>query len=138
METYDQEMKLFVLGVAALYVLVALLPALYATFLALRTRPVLPRRLLFVGVVSLMSYGALVLLFLLVGMPIQLYMVYVESRLTELSHVDGSWQLALYNVMTSWGLLTLLIVIAVFSVILARYLVRRWDRVVRALNERAA
>ena len=112
----------------------ALMPVLYPAFLAARTKPVIPRRILFVVAATCMSYGLLALFVLLVSWPLQLYSLFVAPQLQDAGRFYGAWLVAGGHFFTSSSWFALPVALVVASVLVSRYLARRWPRVVCALS----
>ena len=123
-----------IVAVGALYILLALLPLLYPAYVSFRTRPFLPRRLLFVGIVAALSYGIETFLLVAIGMPLETYAVFVAPPLESSGYPYGRWLVFAARFIKGWGWLLLPIPPAVASVLLTRYLVTRWARILESLS----
>lgn len=76
--------------VAIAYVLVSFAPVLWPAIIAWRTRPSLPRRWLFVGVVAALVYGVFSFLAFAIILPIEAYGIFVAPQLEESGVASGS------------------------------------------------
>ncbi len=123
-----------VLGLGVGIVLVAWLPLLYPLFMTLRSKPRLPWRIRFVGVVGSLTYGASLLVAAVVGVPLELYLVHVAPQLQAMGESVGEPVVLAGEFILSYGWIAAPIVLSVASVVLTRYLLPRWPAVVAALG----
>jgi len=129
----EREVIPMTVAVAVSYILVTLIPLLYPTYVSFRTRQFLPRRLLFVGIVAALSYGIESFFLLAIGLPLEAYAVFVAPPLESSGHPYGYSLVSIAEFIKHWGWLFLPIPPAVVSVVLTRYLVTRWARIVEPL-----
>jgi hypothetical protein len=122
-----------VLAVGGLYILLALLPLLYPGYISFRARPVLPRRLLFVGVVAALSYGIETFFLVAIALPLEAYAVFIVPSLESSGHAYGYWLVSIARFIKHWGWLLLPILPVIASVVLTRYLMNRWPRITESL-----
>ncbi len=119
--------------VGGLYILIGLLPLLYPSYVSFRTRPFLPRRHLFVGIVAALSYGIETFFLVAIAVPLEAYAVFIAPPLEHSGHPYGYWLVSTARFIKHWGWLFLPILPAMVSVVLTRYLVTRWARIIESL-----
>jgi hypothetical protein len=131
---FDSNEALLIASIGAIVLLCVLFPVLYAVQLALKVKPTLPRRALFVWVVTSLSYGSLMFFLFAISLPLQLYSVYVAPQLQFSGYAYGHWLIAFQDFVMGYGFVLLPVVLAVTSSFGSRYLARRWTRVVGSLS----
>ena len=116
--------------------ILAITPLLYSAFVALRTRPLIPRRILFVAVITGMSYGFMLLFAILVTLPLEAFSTFIAPQLQAIGHLPrfGLWLAEISQALSSWGWFVIPLVDAIASIWFTRYLVRRWPQVVASLG----
>jgi hypothetical protein len=131
---FPPKLLMFLFVLSAGYMLCVLAPAVYAAFVVLRRRPVLPRRTLFVLVVSSLCYGLFFLFSLALELPAAAFTVYIAPQLQAAGYYAGQpfTTLAGFLAENWWFVLgpTLLIL----AVAVTHYLARRWAGIVAALH----
>ena len=115
-----------------------LAPLIAPLFVVIRRRKTMRRRMLFVVLVPAMVYGALLFLAVLVQTPLAFYFnaIYPTLSVNGFSHL--TWFERVYSLWTQWWLLVLPAVILMTSFALVRYLIKRWEPIVAALDLEAA
>jgi hypothetical protein len=126
--------EVLIAGVSALVLIAVLFPILCAALFALRARPPIPRRFIFVVVTACLSYGLLFLFIVTVSIPLQLYTLFVAPPLQQAGRAYGPWLVSLGDFLASWGWLILPLVLAIASIAISRYLVQRWPKIIIALG----
>ena len=119
--------------VGGLYILLAFLPLLYPSYVLFRTRPFLPRRLLFVAIVAALSYGIETFFLVAIALPLEAYAVFIAPPLASSGYPYARWLVLVARFIRGWGWLLLSIPPAIASVVLTRYLVTRWARILESL-----
>jgi hypothetical protein len=130
---FSPGVEAMIVAVGTLYIVLALLPLLYPGYVSFRTRPSLPRRLLFVGVIAALSYGIETFFLVAITLPLEAYAVFIAPPLESSGYSYGRWLVFLAQFIRGWGWLLLSIPPAIASVVLTRYLVTRWARILESL-----
>ena len=117
-----------------LYELVACAPLWWPTFIALRRRPQLPRRLLFVGVVAGLSYGTVVPFYFLLAFPAGIYSLFVAPSLQQMGHSYSKLVVVVAQHVEQYGWLALPPLLLVLTFELTRQLAKRWPRICDGLH----
>jgi len=125
---------LFIVLVSVSFLLCTLSPLLYSSFVATRQRPVLPRRILFVTVVTAFSYGLFSFLSFVVGLPVQAYVVFIAPQLEFSGHYFGEPLVSAARFVLRFWWLWVGPVLLALSVVVTRYLAKRWSRIVAQLD----
>jgi len=116
------------------YFLVALAPVLFASLAAYRRRPTFPRPVLFVWVVASLVYGVLCTLCAVVEIPLSAYLIYVAPQLQASGAYTAGPLSSFSAFVASYWWVGLVPVQLVASILVTRYLVERWARVVAAIG----
>jgi len=128
------EESLLFAAVAIAYALCALAPILWSGVVALWHQPVLPRRILFVCVVTALSYGAVSCATYLLNIPVTAYLSFIAPRLESSNHYSGKPFASVgVEIVRYWFLFTCF-VLPLFAVTVTTYLKRRWPHIVTALR----
>ena len=116
--------------------LLTLMPVFYAAFVAARIKPVLPRRLLFIGVTVALTYGTLVFLLFAIIIPLAGFTVYIAPQLEASGELSAIGRLAVDISFASydWGFIVMPPFLIVSSIALTRYLAARWQQLVAGLR----
>jgi hypothetical protein len=131
---FDPQLAAAIVAAAFAYFVVALIPVLYATVVAIRKRDTMQRKLLFVGSVMALTYGIAVALLAVFGVPIGHFMVYVAPTMRQWGYLDDSWLVQAAEFAAEFGPLTLPPVLAIVAILVTRYLAPRWNGIVGALR----
>ena len=115
-----------------------LAPLIAPLFVVIHRRKTMRRRMLFVVLVPAMVYGALLFLAVLVQTPLAFYFNAIYPTLFVNGSSHPTWLERAYSLWTQWWLLVLPAVILMTSVTLVRYLIKRWEPIVAALDLEAA
>ena len=89
-EMFGPKLAAILAAVALAYALLSFAPVWWPAIVAHRSRPTLPRRLLFVGVVAALVYGVFSFLLFAVLLPIEVYGIYIAPQLEEAGFANGS------------------------------------------------
>ena len=119
---------------ACLYILVTWVPLWWPTFIALRRRPSLPRRLLFVGIVAGLSYGIVFLFLFALALPAGIYSLFVAPSLQQVGHPYGALIVSVTQYIEQYGWLALPPVLLVLTFILTHKLAKFWSRICEGLR----
>ena len=121
---------------AIIWWLLSLTPIVYSSYVAVRTKPELPRRALFVAVAAGLIYGLLVLFLFLVSLPLSAFGVYIAPQLEAAGQLPqtGQWLVAVWRVIADWGWFVIPAVLSISSFKLPRYLAPRWHGIVAGLG----
>ena len=121
---------------AVVWWLLSLAPILYSALLAFRAKPVMPRRVLFVGTVSTLSYGLLILFVFVVSLPLGAFSTYIAPTLREAGDLTlaGRWAGEISDAISSWGFFIIPLILAGSALWLSRRLLPRWPQIVIALG----
>jgi len=109
-------------------------PFLLSLFYAIFRGRGVPRRYLFVGAASALSYGLLIFFFVAFALPIILAGEYL---IPELMHMHPEYPLQWFDllyVFFRWWRLTAMIASLASAVVVVRWLWSRWPRLVNALG----
>ena len=124
------------IAIAIIWWTLSLAPIAYSTLVALRTKPPLPRRVLFVGTVSTLCYGLLVSFLILLSIPLAAFRNYIVPTLAaedDLTTLDR-WLANLSDFISQWGWFVVPLILAATAFYLSRYLSIRWPQIVIALG----
>jgi hypothetical protein len=121
-------------SVGALLLLCTFFPVIYSAQLAFRAKPALPRRFLFVCVVTALCYGCLLFFLLAVSLPLQLYSSFVAPQLEFSGYPHGRWLIATQFFISDWGWVVFPLFLGLAAVATTRYLASRWPAIVAALG----
>ena len=125
-----------VIAIAVIWWTLSLAPIAYSTLVAFRAKPVLPRRLLFVGTVSTLCYGLLVSFLILLIIPLAAFRNYIAPTLAAEGDLTtlGNWLANLSDLISQWGWFVVPLILAATAFYLSRYLAARWPQIVIALG----
>jgi hypothetical protein len=129
----ETETAAFIIA-ACLYELVAAAPLWWPTFIALRRRPQLPRRLLFVGVVAGLSYGIIFLSYFLLGFPAEIYSLFVAPSLQQMGHSPSKLVVTVAQYVEQYGWFAMPPLLLVLTFALTNKLAKRWHRICDGLH----
>jgi hypothetical protein len=113
------------IAIAILWWLASLFPVVYPTLVALRRKPVMPRRLLFISVVVGLSYGCLVFFQFVIVIPLDAFGTYIAPQLKEVGELPaiGQWSLEILDKLDVWWWkLVVPLILAAVAFKLTRYL----------------
>ena len=116
------------------YFVLALVPVIFASVVAIRRRNEMPRKLLFVSSVMALTYGFAVALLAVFGVPFAHFMVFIVPTMRQWGYLENSWIVQAAALADSYGSLTLPPVLAIIAMLLTRYLSPRWNGIVTALK----
>jgi len=119
---------------ACVYILVTWTPLWWSAFIALRRRPNLPRRLLFVGVVAGLSYGIVFLFLFALALPAGIYSLFVAPSLQQVGHPYGALIVSITQYIEQYGWLALPPVLLVLTFTLTHKLAKLWSRICAGLS----
>jgi hypothetical protein len=124
------------IALAVVWWLLSLSPVWYSTFLALHTRPIIPRRFLFVAVVAALATGIVNFFYFTVSLPLTAFAVYIAPQLESTGDLSttGRFLAATSEAISDYGLLTVPFVLAASAISLTRYLIVRWPEIVTCLG----
>ena len=125
---------IFVVVMGGGLILLGWLPLVYPLFKSFRAVPRLPWRIRFILVVASITYGSAFLALATIGLPIELYVVYVAPQLQALGERIGEPVVLAAEFLLSYWWVGAPVLLSVASVLLTRYLLPRWPRVVVALS----
>lgn len=123
-----------VVAAALAYWVVALVPVIFASAVAMRRRREMQRKLLFVGSVMALTYGFATALLAVVGVPIAHFMVFAAPTMRQRGYLENPWFVQAADLAASHGSLTLAPVLAIVALLVTRYLAPRWNGIVSALK----
>jgi len=124
---------LVVLGTLAILVACSLAPILWPAVVALRRRPALPRRGLFVFVVGTLCHGTLGLLATLIVLPVSALLVHVVPQLEAASAHSGEPIASIVRLVAEYWWVAYSPALLVLAVAMTRWLAARWARIVSAM-----
>ena len=121
---------------AVLWWVLSLFPVFLAIFVAFRTRPVLPRRGMFMAVVVGLAYGLLFFFFIAVAVPLAAFETYIAPQLEASRQLPaaGRWLVHASRFISTWGWAATPFVLAISSIKLTRFLSVRWPQLVSSLG----
>ena len=122
------------LSIGVLYFLCLLAPILVSGFVVLRHRQEMPRRLLFIVAVTILSYGFLNFIGYAVNIPVAAYLIYIAPQLEASGHYAGQPFLSIARFGTHYWWFAFGPVLLVVSIVLTSYLGKRWSRIAGALG----
>ncbi len=124
------------IAIAIVWWVLSLMPILYSILVAVRTKPALPRRFLFVSAVVLLSYGLLIFFLFVVSLPLSAYSIFIAPQLEAVGELSraGRWLAASSRFISQWGWFVIPLVLSISAVILSRYLVVRWHLLAACLG----
>lgn len=125
---------LWLIGMAVGILALGWMPVIYPLFKIFRMAPVAPWRFAFVFVVVAITYGAAVVLLTVLGLPLQLYLVYVAPQLEAMGERVGEPLVVASALFVSYWWLALPLALSTTSAFLTNYLLPRWPQVVSALR----
>lgn len=131
---FDPWLAAAIVLAAFAYFVVALIPVVYATVVALRKRETMQRKLLFVCSVMALTYGFAVALLTVFGVPIGHFMVYVAPTMRQWGYLEDPWFVRAAAIAIDYGSLTLPPLLAIVAMLVTRYLAPRWNGIVSALR----
>lgn len=111
------------------YIFLAWAPLWWPALIALRSRPKLPRQLLFVGVVAALSYGIVFLPLCALVLPAGIYSLFVAPGLQQMAHPYGAPIVSITQYIEQYGWLVLPPALLVFTFILTHKLAKFWSRI---------
>ena len=121
-------------AVAIAYALCAVSPILYSAVVVLRHRPVLPRRVLFVCLVGVLSYGSVSCASYLLNVPIAAYLRFVAPRLEASGHYSGEPFASAGAELVRYWFFAACFALPLFGIAVTSYLKKRWQLIVEALR----
>ncbi len=124
---------LVMLGTLAILVTCSLAPVLWPAVVALRRRPTLPRRGLFVFVVGALCHGTLGLLATLIVLPVSALLVHVVPQLEAASAHSGGPIASIARLVAEYWWAAYSPALLVLAVAMTRWLAARWARIVSAM-----
>lgn len=124
---------MYILAFSLAYYFCVLSPLLISAFVAVRNRTVMNRRFLFIGAVTLATYGLLALLVVAVAVPASAFAIYVVPPMKARGYFDGSILLGLLDFSFQWWWTFLPAYICLAAIVTTRYFANRWNRIVEAL-----
>jgi hypothetical protein len=114
------------------YAVTVCAPVIVPLVIAMRNR--LPRKMLFVVLVPALLYGGLLFLMMILWAPIEYFGIHFAPTLKENGLPYGAPVLGALETFDRYKYLLFPAFTALGSVLLSRYLLRRWARIVEALN----
>ena len=130
---FPAKLLAFLALVSFSYIVCILAPMLWSGFVALRQRPLLPRRVLFVSTVTVISYGVWGFVGWALELPISAYLIYIAPQLERCCHFSGSFT-RIGGFLAQYFWLGMGPALLITSFVVTRYLARRWERIVDALR----
>jgi hypothetical protein len=128
-----KEIAFFLPAVIA-YFATWLSPLLIPTIVAIRRRPILPRRFLLIGLVAGLSYSILLLAGLLFTIPLAVYSNLLAPSVRASGNWTATWLTDANQFLDAWGWLFTPIMLLVTSALLTRRITKSWVNVVAALK----
>jgi hypothetical protein len=122
-----------VLLLSVAYFVFEMSPLVFSAIVVVRRRATMKRKLLFVGTVTVVTYGAFLMLFAVAFLPVGAFVIFLVPALKELGYFDESYALAVASFVANWWWLILPPTIAVVAISVTEYLDRRWNGIVNAL-----
>ena len=119
---------------AIVYLICVLSPPLFAGVIAWRRGAQMPKRLAFVATVTILAYGLLLFVLALLGIPLNVFLVYVVPTLRHMGYFENSLFLAVVNFVSTWSFLIFPLVFLVVTICILRYLTKRWSNIATALD----
>jgi ABC-type multidrug transport system permease subunit len=131
---FDPWLAEAIVAAALAYWVIALVPVIFATFVAVRWRGDMQRKLLFVASVMALTYGFAVALLAVFGVPIGHFMVFVAPTLRQSGYLENSLFVQAAELAVRYGSLALPPLLATVALLVTRYLAPRWNGIVSALK----
>jgi hypothetical protein len=128
---WDAAMYIFAFSVA--YYLGILSPLLIAAFVAVRNRTAMNRRFLFVGTITIATYGLSFLLAAAVVVPVSAFAIYLVPPMKARGYFNGSILLWILDFFVKYWWAILPATICLVAIVATRYFAKRWNRIVEAL-----
>lgn len=123
-----------IVAVAIAYDLVVLSPLIFPAVFAFRQRATLNRKLFFILAVAGFTYGLLLAFVMMVWLPVAGFMVYVAPQMRASGYLAKSWLISISDFAAQWWLFLLPPAIGILSLLVTRYLGKRWNRIDAALR----
>lgn len=125
-EVLGWKLTALMIGVAVLYFIVALAPVWWPAIRVFRSRPRLPRPVLFVAVVACLVYGVFFLLGFVVLLPLEAYRVFLLPELDPAGGTQGHWLTTSLDWVSDYGWIVVVIAELALTIQLTRTLAPRW------------
>ena len=119
---------------AMAYLIFEASPLIFSSVVAVRHRSTMRRKLLYVGAVSVITYGVFLFLFALIGIPLSAFLVFFVPALKEQGYLQNSYVLSIADFVYRWWWLLLPPALAAVATVVTRYLGKRWNGIVNALQ----
>ena len=132
--TYYTEFTFAVLEFTSIYVLFVTSPIVMAGFVIARERGAVKRPWLFLGTVTVVAYGLVTTILLLLLIPLMLYDIFVAPQLIAASFDYPEFLLIIGKGINDFGWIILPLLLVVISLVTTIRISQRWTSICNAIS----
>jgi hypothetical protein len=125
---------LYIASFAIPYLLCVFSPVIYSCFVALRHKPSLPRKKLFIVTITSITYGFFIFIYLAFSIPVEFYLNSIAPSIRHSGHYYGQPFVAIADFIITYGWLIIGFLLLCTAIVLTQYLRKRWAAVVNAIR----
>lgn len=131
---FEPALAAAMIAAAIAYEFFTFAPLIFSAIVAVRRRTTMRRKFLFVGSVVALTYGLLLVFLVTICVPVSAFMIYVAPSLRFNGYLEDSWFIAVADFAVEWWWLILPPVFIAAALVTTRYLAKRWNAIVDALQ----